>query len=133
MQSLRRFRKLVVLAALVWLPMSVFAQLCATQCMLMSMHTSGVLSHAAHRQSATQETASNAVVSGDVKPSLVFADSDDHDCDMKAVCAFAAMTPLTSEQYDLATPVARESVRIAGYHFESYLSIAETPPPRISL
>ena len=133
MQSLRRFRKFVVLAGLVWLPMSVFAQVCATQCMLMSMQSSGVLSHVVNSQSATQATVSNAVVSGDAKSNFVSADSDDHDCDMKAVCAFAAMTPLIGDQHDLVASVASEPIPIVGFHFASYRSIADTPPPRTLL
>ena len=51
MQTLRRFRKLIVLVALIWLPMTVFAQVCATQCLVMSMQTSGVFAHAVDSQS----------------------------------------------------------------------------------
>ena len=129
MQSLRRFRKLIVLVALIWLPMTVFAQVCATQCLVMSMHTSGVFAHAVDRQSAKQEPTSTAAVSG----AYASGDSDDHACDMKAVCAFAALIPLTSAQHDLSVSVIRDAVPTMGVLFASYRSIVDTPPPRTSL
>ena len=133
MQTLHRFRKLIALVALVWLPMTVFAQVCATQCLIMSMQTRGVFSQVQDGQPATQATTSNAVVFGDATSSFASADADDHDCDMKAVCAFAALIPLTSTQQDAAVSVARESVPTMGFLFASYRSIADTPPPRTSL
>ena len=133
MQSLRRFRKLIVLVALIWLPMTVFAQVCATQCLVMSMQTSGVLSRAFDSQSAKQATTSNAAVSGDAASSFVSADSDDHDCDMKDVCAFAALIPLAGTQQNLTVSVVRHAVPTVSFLFASYRSIADTPPPRTSL
>ena len=133
MQTLYRFRKLIALVALIWLPMTVFAQVCATQCLMMSVQTSGALARAIASQTATQATTSDAVVSGDAPSSFASADSDDHDCDMKAVCAFAALIPLTSEQRDIAVSTTRDSVLATGFHFSSYRSIADTPPPRTSL
>lgn len=132
MQTLHRFRKLIALVALVWLPMTVFAQVCATQCALMSMQTSGVFSHTVDGQSVQQTTASNAAVSGHAASSFA-ADSDDHDCDMKAVCAFAALVPLTSTQQDMAVSATRNPVPTLSVLFASYRSIADTPPPRTSL
>ena len=133
MQTLHRFRKLIVLVALIWLPMTVFAQVCATQCYVMSMQTSGVLSRAIDSQSAKQATTSDAAVSGDAASSFASAHSDDHDCDMKAVCAFATLIPLTSSQQEVAVAVDRDSVLATGFEFASYRSIADTPPPRTSL
>ena len=133
MQSLRRFRKLIVLVALIWLPMTVFAQVCATQCLVMSMQTSGVFAHAVDSQSAKQATTSNAAVFVAYASSFASGDSDDHDCDMKAVCAFAALIPLTSAQHDLSVSVIRDAVPTMGVLFASYRSIADTPPPRTSL
>ena len=133
MQTLHRFRKLIALVALIWLPMTVFAQVCATQCHVMSMQTSGVLSRAMDRQSAKQAATSTAAVSGDAASSFASADSDDHDCDMKAVCAFAALIPLKSAQHDLSVSVIRDAVPTMGFLYASYRSIADTPPPRTSL
>ena len=99
----------------------------------MSMQTSGVLSRAMDRQSAKQATTSNAAVSGDAASSFVSVDSDDHDCDMKDVCAFAALIPLTSAQRDIVVSVVREAVPTMGVLFASYRSIVDTPPPRTSL
>ena len=133
MQTLRRFRKLIVLVALIWLPMTVFAQVCATQCLVMSMQTSGVLSRAMDRQSAQQKPTSTAAVSGDAASRFVSADSDDHDCDMKDVCAFAALIPLAGTQQNLTVSVVRHAVPTVSFLFASYRSIADTPPPRTSL
>ena len=133
MQTLHRIRKLIALVVLIWLPMTVFAQVCATQCLVMSMQTSGVFAHAVDRQSATQATTSNAAVSRDAASSFVSADSDDHDCDMKAVCAFSTLIPLTSSQQDISVSATRDSGLATGFHFASYRSIADTPPPRTSL
>ena len=97
------------------------------------MQTRGVFSQAVDHNSAPQQTASNGGVVSAEASGLVVADSDDHDCDMKAVCAFAALIPLASAQQDVAVSVARESVSTAGFFFASYRSIADTPPPRTSL
>ena len=133
MQTLHRFRKLIALVVLIWLPMTVFAQVCATQCRVMSMQTSGVLSRAFDSQSAKQATTSNSAVSGNAASSFASADSDDHDCDMKAVCAFAGLIPLTSAQQDIAVSATRNAVPTISFLFVSYRSIADTPPPRTSL
>ena len=129
MQSLRRFRNLIVLVALIWLPMTVFAQVCATQCLVISMQTSGVLSRAMDRQSAKQAATSTAAVSG----AYASGDSDDHECDMTAVCAFAALIPLAGTQQNLTVSVVRHAVPTVSFLFASYRSIADTPPPRTSL
>ena len=133
MQTLNRFRQLIVLVALIWLPMTVFAQVCATQCLVMSMQTSGMLSRAIDSQSAKLATISDSAVSSDATSSFASADSGDHDCDMKAVCAFAALIPLTSGQQDIAVSATPNSVLATGFLFASYRSIADTPPPRTSL
>ena len=133
MKFLRHFRKLIVLVALIWLPMTVFAQVCATQCHVMSMQTSGVLSRAVDRQTAKQAATSTAAVFVDVNSSFVSADSDDHECDMTAVCAFAALIPLAGTQQNLTVSVVRHAVPTVSFLFASYRSIADTPPPRTSL
>ena len=133
MQSLRRFRKLIVLVALIWLPMTVFAQVCATQCLVMSMQTNGVLSHAVDSQSAKHAAIANAAVSGAYESSFASGDSDDLECDMKAVCAFAALIPLAGTQQNLTVSVVRHAVPTVSFLFASYRSIADTPPPRTSL
>lgn len=132
MQTLHRFRKLIALVALIWLPMTVFAQVCSTQCLVMSMQTRGVFSQAVNEQSAPQQTASSGIISAEAS-GLVVADSDEHDCDMKAVCAFAALIPMAGAQPDLALSVVRGTVSTVDLHFASYRLIADTPPPRTSL
>ncbi len=131
MQSLHRFRKLVVLAALVWLPMSVFAQICATHALV--AHIGGPQ----HPALVAPEEMSAADA---LQPGLVVVDAatfwqsvDDYSagCDMKSMCAFAAMTALTLSPSNLAfandTPVPLPS-EIA---FSTRVLAPVTPPPRL--
>ena len=132
MQSLRRFRKLVVLAALVWLPMTVFAQICATHVVVT-------------RIGGSQNPASVApedmgrVDSGLAQPALAVVDAatlwqpvDDYDsgCAMKAMCAFASMSALVSSSHDVhvsddvLVPLAGE------IGFSTRELSPDTPPPR---
>ena len=132
MQSLRRFRKLVVLAALVWLPMTVFAQICATHAVVT-------------RIGGSQNPASVAledmgrVDSKRAQPALAVVDAatlwqpvDDYDsgCAMKAMCAFASMSALVSSSHDVhvtddvLVPLAGE------IGFSTRELSPDTPPPR---
>ena len=132
MQSLRRFRKLVVLAALVWLPMTVFAQICATH---------AVVTHIGGSQNPALVAPEDMgrVDSGLAQPALAVVDAatlwqaaDDYDsgCDMKAMCAFASMSALVSSSHDvhvtddLLVPLAGEIA------FSTRELSPDTPPPR---
>ena len=130
MQTLRRLRKLIALVALIWLPMTVFAQVCATQCSVASMHAGGVLSRVTQ---ATQMTQATQGASAMHATSFVSADADHHACDMSAVCAFAALVPLTSVPCDSSVSVAQDSMATTVSEFASFRPIADTPPPRASL
>lgn len=131
MQSLRRFRKLLVLAALVWLPMSVFAQICATH---------AVASHLAGPQHSALIAPDGISASDAELAPLVAVDAamfwqavDDYDtcCDMQSVCAFAAMTALMSSATKLSVgndtpiPLTREIA------FLTRALTPDTPPPRL--
>ena len=132
MQTLLRSRKLLVLVAFIWLPMTVFAQVCATQCLLMSLQEHGAFSIALRGEPAKSGADSTGVVSVDSRASFAALDVEDHDCDMKAVCAFSTLILITSAQKNLALSVARESVATTGILFVSYPSTVDTPPPRTS-
>ena len=135
MQSLRRFRKFVVLAAFVWLPMSVFAQICATHALVSRI---GGPQHPA--LIAPAEMSSTDAARTGSQPPLAVVDAgtfwqsvDDYDssCDMKSVCAFAAMTALMSFTSDLTfandTPVPLTHAIV----FSTRVLTPDTPPPRL--
>ncbi len=135
MQSLRRFRKFVILGALVWLPMSVFAQICATHAML--SHVGGPQHPALV---APEEMSVAEVALAQSQPLLVVVGAatfwqsvDDYDagCDMKSMCTFAALSALVSTTMDLTfahdTPVPLTNA-IA---FSTRALTPDTPPPRL--
>ena len=138
MQSLRSFRKLVALAALVWLPMSVFAQVCATHALvshiggphhpaLVAPEEMTAIDDAAHAHHAV--VAVVAVV--DAATFWQSVDEYDTGCNMKSVCAFASMAALTSADTDMhfggdtVTPPARV------FAFSTRALTPDTPPPRL--
>jgi hypothetical protein len=135
MQSLRRFRKLVVLAALVWLPMTVFAQICATHALL--AHIGGPQHPALV---APEEMSVTEAARAESQPPLVVVDSatfwqsvDDYDsgCDMKSMCAFAAMAALMSSTSNV-TFVNNTSVPLLSeVAFSTRALTPDTPPPRL--
>ena len=135
MQSLRRFRKFVVLAALVWLPMSVFAQICATHALVAQI---GGPQHPG--LVAPEEMTPAEAAHAGTQPVAVVVDAatfwqsvDDYDsgCDMKSMCAFAAMTALMSFTSDLTfardtpVPLTRDIA------FSTRALTPDTPPPRL--
>ena len=124
MQSLRRFRKFVVLAALVWLPMTVFAQICATSAQL------GRLAGSLHLAMVTSvdSTQAQAIT---LQATTTAVDDAGCDCDMKAVCAFAALSVLAP---DAALMMAFKPVpQLPPANFTAFstrLPVPDTPPPR---
>ena len=135
MQSLRNVRKLVVLAALVWLPMSVFAQICATHALV--AHIGGPQHPAL--VAPEEMSVADAALAQSHRP-LVVVDAatfwqsvDDYDagCDMKSMCAFASLSGLvvTTTSLSLAndTPVPLMS-EVA---FSTRALTPDTPPPRL--
>ena len=132
MQSLCRFRKLVVLAALLWLPMSVFAQICATHTLLSHLggpqHPALVAPEEMGRAEA--RLAQQTLVVVDAATFWQSVDDYDSGCDMKSICAFASLSALVSTTTDLTfardTPVPQTS-EIA---FFTRALTPDTPPPR---
>ena len=138
MQSLRRrrhIRTFIVLAALVWLPMSVFAQICATQALASRI---GGLQHPALVAPAQMSEA--RVVAAHVVESTAIATHaatfwqsvDDYEsgCDMKAVCAFAALSALLSSSHAVHFGQDPALSSIDGAAFSTRTLIPDTPPPR---
>jgi hypothetical protein len=135
MQSLCRFRKLVVLAALVWLPMSVFAQVCATQSLVAHM---GGPQHPA--LVAPEEMSVAEAVHAASQPPLVVIDAatfwqsvDDFEpgCDMKSMCAFASLSALVSATTDLTFGRNTPIPLISEIAFSTRAFTPDTPPPRL--
>ncbi len=135
MQSLRRFRKFVVLAALVWLPMSVFAQICATHALVSHMvgpqHPALV---------APGEMSGAKAARAALQPPLVVVDAatfwqsvDDYDagCDMKPMCAFASLSALVFTTSDLTFADDTAVPLISKVAFSTRALTPDTPPPRL--
>ena len=135
MQSLRRFRKLIVLAALVWLPMSVFAQICATHALV--SHIGGPQHPALV---APEEMSAAEAAHAASQPPLVVVDAatfwqsvDDYDsgCDMKSMCAFASLSALVSTTTDLTFANDTPVPLISTIAFSTRALTPDTPPPRL--
>ena len=144
MQTLRRFRKLIALAALIWLPMTVFAQVCATQAMMAAtggMHHPALVqigdspSHLGH--SMVAHTVANADAVAIVVDAETFwhsVDTFDAGCDMQSVCAFAGFAVVTSTApADLLFSHADSAYASAALLFASRALTPDTPPPRLTL
>ncbi len=141
MQSLRRFRKLIALVALIWLPMTVFVQVCATQAVVAAiggMDHPGLVQPGDSPQHAGHTT---AVEGADVVTIVVDAetfwrsvDAFDTGCDMQSVCAFAALAVVTSSSpAGLAFSNACIEYPCANPTFATRSLIPDTPPPRLTL
>ena len=141
MQTLRRFRKLIALVALIWLPMTVFAQVCATQAMVAAI---GGPDHPALVQpgDSPQHTGHATVIeAADVVTIVVDAetfwrsvDTFDSGCEMQSVCTFAGFAVLTSTSAaGIAFSSADNEYASANSAFETRSLIPDTPPPRLAL
>ena len=131
---IRYLRKVVVLAALVWLPMSVFAQICATHALVSHIggpHHPALIEPEEMSAAAASHTAS--------QPPLVVVDAaifwqsvDDFEsgCDMKSMCAFASLSALVSTTTDLAFARDTPILRTSAIAFSTRALTPETPPPR---
>jgi hypothetical protein len=135
MYSSRRLHKLVVLAALVWLPMSVFAQICATHALLAHM---GGPQHPA--LIAPEEMSPADAARAQSQPPLAVVDAamfwqsvDDYDsgCDAKSMCAFASMSALISSATDSTFANDTPVPLIRNVAFSTRALTPDTPPPRL--
>jgi hypothetical protein len=134
-----RFLRIVALTlGLAWLPMTAFAQMCATHSVAMK---TGGMQHPAMPQTV-EELKATGVFVGETLPFGAVAvvidaetfwhsvDTYEDNCQAKAVCAFAsaAVPPLTAQAIAFDADAA-----FASTHFSfprSHLSAPDTPPPR---
>ena len=134
MQSLRRFRKLVVLAALVWLPMSVFAQICATHSLVSHIGGPQLPALVAPEEMSAAEAVHSAlqapVVVIDAATFWQSVYDYDAGCDAKSMCAFASLSAMmsttTAPTFARDTPVPL----VSALAFSTRALTPETPPPR---
>ena len=140
MQTLRCFRKLIALVALIWLPTTVFAQVCATQAVIAAI---GGMEHSALVQpgdSAPQmnhlAAANNAFVNIVVDAETFWrnVDSFDSGCDMQSVCTFAGFAVVTClSPVGLGFSNCNDEFSNAAPAFATRSLTPETPPPRLAL
>lgn len=133
MQSLRRFRKIIVLAALVWLPMSVFAQICATHALV--AHIGGPQDRAlvVPQEMSSDAATESAIATVDAATFWQSVDDFDTGCDSnaKSACALATMTALIASTRALtfANEMAIQQMLISA--FSTRELCPDTPPPRL--
>ena len=131
---IRQLRKVVVLAALVWLPMSVFAQICATHALV--SHIGGPQHPALI---APEEMSAAEAVHSALQAPVVVIDAatfwqsvDDYDagCEAKSMCAFASLSAMMSTT--TAPTFARDAPvpMVSAIAFSTRALTPETPPPR---
>lgn len=134
MQFPRRFRTFVVLAALVWLPMSMFAQICATHALVSQI---GGPQHPA--LVALEEMSVVDVAKAQSQLPLAVVDAatfwqsvDDYDagCDMKSMCALAALFALASTTTDLTITNDSPIPPKGEIAFSTRALTPDIPPPR---
>ena len=134
MQSLRRFRKLVVLAALVWLPMSVFAQICATHSLVSHIGGPQLPALVAPEEMSAAEAVHSAlqapVVVIDAATFWQSVDDYDSGCDMKSMCALASLSALASTTTDLTFSNDSPIPPRGEIAFSTRALTPDTPPPR---
>jgi hypothetical protein len=134
MQSLRRFRKLVVLAALVWLPMSVFAQICATHALVSHIggpqHPALIAPEEMSVAEAAHAASHRHLVVVDAATFWQSVDDYDSGCDIKSMCAFASMAVLVTTTADLKFAKDTPIPYLREIAFSTHVLTPDTPPPR---
>jgi hypothetical protein len=133
-------RKFALLAAFFWLPMSVFAQFCATHSLAMKIggHDHPALVTAYDKVNDAQHGAVMTVLDAAVMvidASTFWASVDDYDdsCDQTGICALAAIaapiSTITSVNFETASPRVVNAMHI----FTTRATAPDTPPPRPTL
>lgn len=147
---LRELRRVAVLAALVWLPMSVFAQVCATHALVAGIggpHHPGLITpeemsyfHAGQANHAGNSDNLSASSTDTRTPPLAVVDAamfwqsvDDYepDCDMKSICTFASLAALVTETQDVKIVRNTPLPLVGEIMFSSHSLTPDTPPPRL--
>lgn len=145
---LRQLRKAAALAALVWLPMSVFAQVCATHALVAniggSQHPEPVIQEDINFFRADQTghvVDSSGSPLATSMPPLAVVDAavscrtvDDHEsgCDMMSVCAFASLAVLVTQTPDTRFVRDTRLPSIGEIAFSSRSNAPDVPPPRFT-
>lgn len=147
---LGQVRLIAVLVALVWLPMSVFAQVCATHAFVVGiggLQHSGLdapddmnslhASRAGHPDSLSVslvavDVGMPALAAADTAMSCQTVDGYESGCDMKSICTFASLAVLVTET-QAATIVHDTSLPPIGeMTFSSLSHVPDIPPPRLT-
>ncbi len=140
MQTLRRFRKLIALVALIWLPMTVFAHVCATQVVIAAiggMDHPGLVQPGDSPQHLGHWTAADAHVVTVVVDAETFwrsVDTFDSGCEMQSVCTFAGFAAVTSSSpAGIVFSNSNDGYASASPSFTTRSLTPDTPPPRLAL
>jgi hypothetical protein len=139
MQFLRRFRKLIALAALVWLPMSVYAQVCATHVLVANIggpQHPALIAPEEMRQighnHGTADVAESVLVVVDAATFWQSVDDYDAGCDMKSVCAFASLAAVVYETSEVVITHDTPVPPVGEIAFATRSLTPDTPPPRLT-
>ena len=140
MQTLHRFRKLIALAALIWLPMTVFAQVCATQMLIAAI---GGMDHPGLVQPGDSRTHLGHTMAADAQVVAIVVDADtfwrsvdtfDSGCDMRSVCTFAGFAVVTSSlPAGMVFSSSNNNYVSTSPAFTTRSQTPDTPPPRLAL
>jgi hypothetical protein len=139
MFSLRLVRTIALVLGLAWLPMSTFAQICATHSVAMktggthhpAMPQSAAEVHAAHLDALYADSHIVVIDAGTFWHSV---DSYDDGCDAKSVCAFASAVaaPLNGSSISIDS-AATMTASLASFPASLERAPATPPPRRVSL
>jgi hypothetical protein len=140
MFSRRFIRWFTVALAFAWLPMSAFAQLCATHSIAMKVggtnhpampHSKAEFESAGFQQAHVHDDAPMMMIVVDAETFWHSVDIFEDSCQAKAVCAFAnaAVPPLAPRSINFVADA------VFGSHAflfpRSRVSVPDTPPPRL--
>ena len=136
MQLLLQFRKFIALAALVWLPMNVFAQVCATHALVVNIgepqHPGLIAPEEMHYGNGAADTARSVLVVVDAAMFWQSVDDYDSGCDMKAMCAFASLAAVASEASNVVVTHDTPAPLVGEIAFTTRSLTPDTPPPRLT-
>jgi hypothetical protein len=124
-------RKIALAAALFWLPMSVFAQLCATQSLVMKIgghdHPALAVAQESERSILAAQTPIAVVDAATFWQSV---DAYDEGCDKAALCALASIAAPIIASVDVSFEPSSSLAFHVAPTFSSRATTPDTPPPR---
>jgi hypothetical protein len=137
MFSVRIIRAIALSLALVWLPMSAFAQLCATHSMATKIGGTG---HPALPQNADELLQAHGLDASFTKLAVVDAemfwhsvDNYDEPCQATTMCALTNAVLVTESSAFLSPGISQALVSRESVFPHSYERAPATPPPRNAL